>query len=303
MNRQLARALLLGSFSVLAGCSAHLSTEAIRFKAQLQSACVGIVGRDVVSIDDRRVPLPGPRDWDGRGLTSDGHAIIGRRAVLNLKSWTIEELQPPLPGRLIDVSADGSRVLLSEAESNAPENALFVLDRATRRAEPVTSGATDAVISPDGKLVAVQMKSEVTVYQGPTPILEVRGRFPSWLDAKTLAYLRSSKSYEIVDVTTGQRRAFRAVGKPETPLRRSNGSQLLYATRTIGDFWSDLGCMERYRLIVHDAEGEPGIVIRYGCKGSSPRSFLWINNAELCAAGRGPDALGIRTTGEFARAE
>lgn len=57
----------------------------------------------------------------------------------------------------------------------------------------------------------------------------------------------------------------------------------MYVSQTIGDFWSELSCPERYRVMVHENEHAPGVVLDYGCKGG-PRSFEWINNAEVCSA-------------------
>lgn len=283
MSRELRALFAIYLSSLVAACAAHLSNESLRLRGNLTSSCVGLIsGADVSIVGRGRLTLMSG-DWRASGLAIDGNSIVGRESVLNLRTKAVTRFERPLPGQVVDVSADGLRVLLFDPGRAGAQRGLAIFDRSTGAQQFVTNEATDGALSPDSSLVAIENANRLKVFKGSEVVREMSGRFPSWLDATTLAYLKSPKTYTIVDLVTSQERVFRAVGKPHTPLLRSAHSQLLYASRTIGDFWSELSCPERYRVMVHENESAPGVVLSYGCKGG-PRSFEWINNAELCSA-------------------
>jgi hypothetical protein len=154
--------------------------------------------------------------------------------------------------------------------------------RRTVHAAIASDNAADTQ-SPDGTMTAVQSASGVTVYRGQTEIRSVKNaRLPSWLDSATVAYLLKSNRYELFDVASGRSRVFKPVGKPFRPLRHSRiGMQLMYATRTRGDFWAPLSEVERYRVVVHAHEQAPGVIVGYGYKGN-PADPRFIDNPAIC---------------------
>ena len=254
------------------------------------SSCVARVFANQIEVldSDRVVQLPEPKLWTPEGVTEDGRRIVSRRSELDLTSLTVVPVRPELPGSVVDVSADGSVVLVSIRQGTDDRRTLALFDRKTGSSHPLTPGATDGAISPDGLSIAEQLGSRIRAYSQGQLLLEVEGRFASWLDANTLAYVRKSNDYEFVDTRTGQRRLFKPVGQPLMALQRSRESgALLYASRTRSDFWSfNSRCPERYRIVVHHSETGIGLEIGFGCKATRPETVRWINAERVCSTER-----------------
>jgi len=283
---KLRSALMVCCFSSATGCaSIQSSAEPV---AMQPTSCVARVFANQIEVvgDKRVIPLPEPRLWTAEGLTEDGRAIVSRTAELNLATLTATPIAPELPGAVEDVSADGSKIILSRTIGE-DRSSMVLFDRTDRSSRALALGTTDAAISQDGVSIAEQSGEEIRAYQGTKLILAVKGRLASWLDRRTLAYLRPTNDYEIVDIETGRREVFTPVGTPLVPLQRSRVSgALLYVSRTRGDFWSlDLSCPERFRIVVHEREDGGGSVIGFGCKASRPEAVRWINAESVCSVG------------------
>ena len=189
--------------------------------------------------------------------------------------WTIR-----LPGTVVDVSSDGWHVLLI----NKDNNQLQIYDRNRRTALPVVEDRKMGAISPDGGLVVAQVGQRVKVVREGKVVFEEDGTLPSWIDESTISFFAPEDYSYLIALPSKNRRTLSVVGRPFVSLQRSAGGALMYVTRTRADFWSaDLSCPERYRVIVHEREQEPGFLFAVGCKGSPSTSIRWVNNANVCS--------------------
>lgn len=267
-----------------AGCA---SVGAVENANHRDSTCAVRVFSDQIEVLDsnRVVELPRPNLWTAEGVTADGRMIVSRESELDLTTLTATPINPELPGTVVDVSANGSKVLLLMKGANNRQQ-LVIFDREKQISRPLSVGVTAGAISPDGTSLAEQLGRQVRAYRETKLLIEVEGRFPSWLDADTLAYLRPSNDYELVNTQTGQRRILKPIGKPLMPVQHSTGTEgLLYASQTRSDFWSlNFRCPERYRLVVHERESGPGSVVGFGCKATRPESIRWVDTEKVCSA-------------------
>ena len=285
------RMILTGYLLICAGC-ASIDAFPPTVAHNLNSSCVVRFFSNEIELvgSDRTIQLPDPKEWTAAGVTENGR-VLSREADLDLRTLAVTPIRPALPGTVIGASADGSKVVLSRREGQTGRDTVTVFDRRNGSSRQLSPDTTYAAISQDGRLVAEQAGTGIRAYRDGKLLVEVVGRLPSWLDAKTLSYLQPNDDYELIDVETGLRRMFKPVGQPIVSLRRSSASgALLYTARTRSDFWSlDLSCPERYRIVVHEREDSPGVVIGYGCKASRPEAIRWIDADAVCSDSKPPN--------------
>ena len=252
------------------------------------TSCVARITPSILSVlgQSRDIRLPIPRDWEANGLAENGKTIVATESELSLDDWSVNSITPPLPGTLVDVSSDGTHVLLI----NKDNNQLQIYDRNKRTALPVVKDSKMGAISPDGVLVVAQVGERVKVVREGKVIFEEDGILPSWIDESTISFFAPEGRYVLIDLPSKSRRTLGVVGRPFVSLQRSAGGALMYVTRTRADFWSaDFTCPERYRVIVHEREQVPGVLFAVGCKGSPSTSIRWINNANVCSTRNSPE--------------
>jgi hypothetical protein len=276
---------------ILTACASGQGSQLVNPQAAPAPGCIGQITTNRVQLlgqEDREIPLPAPFEWSAEGFAEGAGRVLSSTSELDLERMVVRRLDEPIPGRILDVSSDGSRVLWVGRDSANSREGVFVLERPTKRLTFITESAERGLLSDDGLLIAVAFGKRVTVFKEGRAAFTAQGDFPSWLDNTTLSYLRNDGDYEFVDISTGIRRRYEAEGRPFTPLWKSaaNG-HLMYLSRTRRDFWSlDFSCPERYRVMVHSGERGSGVVFDFGCKGSPAMSTRWIDNDRVCSAKR-----------------
>ena len=271
--------------------SAPVAREPLELGASFGGACIGVADAGGIRVwygaKTALVDLPGEV---GSGvLTANGDLVIARGLTIDVSRRPFTSHPNALTSAPVDTSADGALVAWRSRESSTRARSVIVSSPDTGLESFTVAAGEEISLSPNGRRIAVGSAGTIQIYERGKSLGTVAGTRPSWWDDGTLAYLDRSQKFRLTDLDKMQSRLLHTVGRPVGPVRRSfKTGYVLYATRTARDRatapWSS--CPEHYRVVLQLKPGPEALTHHYGCVGSDPASFQWINSAAVCAAAR-----------------
>lgn len=271
-------------------CAAAVDPDAATSAmAMLTSQCVGQIQSGEVRVvrpgeGVESIQLPWAVGLELGKLSRDGQTVIGwnRSGIRIIRGREVQTLSDILvDSPFLDLSADGSRVVVSGKHSPTNLSGLLLLDRDGVLLERVSENGSSPAMSPDGETIAFEEGDSIR-FHGKGQVLlpggKVEGRMASWAPSGQLGFLRDSE-YRIVELPSQKTRSIPVRGTPLTPLQwSSNGLAAMYVTRTISDYWSPLSCTERYQVVVSDTRDGRDFVYHVGCS-SYPERIQWLGGS------------------------